>query len=171
MPGRGLKWRLLGSVIVLILVLLLCTVIAKRADILIFVGAKSYDYKLIIAAVERGGEQMLPKLAPYLASPDPRERETVVIALPWVKAGEAAVPLLIVALDDPNRRVRYSAMHALMAISIDTDVKQAIPKLKAFIESPDEPRLEDALQVIGQLGTSARRMRRTLERTSADIPR
>ena len=115
---------------------------------------------------------MLPKFALSIClSLIRRERETVVIALPWVKAGEAAVPLLIVALNNPDRRVRYGAMHALMAISIDTDVKQAIPKLKAFIESPDEPRLEDALQVIGQLGTSATQFAGRLKELAQDTPR
>jgi len=145
-------------------------VIVKRTDFLIFVAVKSCEYKWLIGAVERGGEQMLPKLAPFLASPDPRERETVVRALPWVKAGEAVVPLLIIALDDPNRRVRYSAMHALMAISLDTDVKRAIPKLKAIIDAPDDPGLVDALQVIGQVGTSAHEYAGRLEELARTHP-
>jgi hypothetical protein len=69
------------------------------------------------------------------------------------RIGPAAVPELILALQDPNPLLRRQAASVLARIG--PDAKSAVPALTALLDDPDERVRKTATYALGQIGPAA----------------
>lgn len=101
-----------------------------------------------------GAPPLVPTSSPMLTTPLSREwgvRETAIDAL--ARIGPAAIPSLIVALEDPNADVRDRAAQSLARMG--PPAKEAVPMLIAALEDPDWSVRRSAARALGQIGPEA----------------
>ncbi len=71
-----------------------------------------------------------------------------------VRFGKAAVPLLIKALEKPNRLVRVCAMEVLRKIGKEAD--KAVPQLRELLKEPDYVIKSNAAYTVRRMGPRAK---------------
>jgi hypothetical protein len=101
-----------------------------------------------------GAPPLVSTSSPLMTTPLAREwgvRETAIDAL--ARIGPAAIPSLIVALEDPNADVRDRAAQSLARMG--PPAKEAVPMLIAALEDPDWSVRRSAARALGQIGPEA----------------
>lgn len=104
----------------------------------------------IRAPVDQGFGR-LPRIEPLPSFRDWGIRETTIDALGRI--GEAAVPALVDALQDPDPILRADAARGLARLG--PMAKVAIPELIVALSDPEERVRENAVRALGQIGPDA----------------
>jgi HEAT repeat protein len=101
-------------------------------------------------AVEADPEVELPVLANLMRHNDPAVRTSAVRVL--YRHGAASAPHYAAALGDANARVRAEAFGYLQYVK--GDLREVLPALKPFLESPEAWQRQHAVSLLGKTGAT-----------------
>jgi hypothetical protein len=153
---------------ILLFVAVLAAVVIGYSGVPFWFALKSRNNRLLSQIVQLQGIRALPQLERAMHSEHAEERRAVVLALSYLEAkrSDAAVGLLIQALEDPNIYVRSAALETLGRLG--PTGSEAVPKLGMLLDDPSVAIRLGALQALGSIGPSARQVADKLNRLIND---